>query len=307
MQRSVIGFIGLGVMGEPICRNMARKTGHRFVAYDLKRDPLDRLSEHGVASADSFGDVIETAEMIFLSLPGGSEVEQIVAGAGGILHEGRAGQIVVDLSTTPVDLTRRLARALSAVGIAFADAPVARTRQAAEDGTLSIMVGADPAVFEAIRPFLAAAGSDLTLCGDVGCGQVVKLLNNMVLFETVVALAEALAIGETAGVDRRLLFETLSKGSADSFALRNHGMKAMLADKFPLGAFPTDYAVKDASYALALAEHVGIEARGARLALDILKQTSRAGFGREYFPVLARLVGRSGTVGAEDPGGSQRP
>ncbi|MFD1380461.1 NAD(P)-dependent oxidoreductase [Fodinicurvata halophila] len=154
------------------------------------------------------------------------------------------------------------------------------------------MVGADAALFGDVRPLLAHAATEVTHCGDVGCGQVVKILNNMVLFETVVALAEALTIGEAAGVDRTTLFETLSKGSADSFALRNHGMKAMLPDNFPQGAFPTDYAIKDCSYALALAEHVNLKAPGANHALSMLKTARAAGFGKEYFPVLARVTGK---------------
>ena len=117
----------------------------------------------------------------------------------GLLRAVRPGQTIVDLSTSPVDSTRALAAAFAERGAVFIDAPVARTRVAAEAGTLSVMVGADVAVFERIKPLLATFASDITLCGPVGCGQVVKILNNMVLFETVVALCEARAIGERAG------------------------------------------------------------------------------------------------------------
>lgn len=291
-QDKVLGFIGLGVMGEPICRNMLTKSGCRFVVFDLAEAPLARLKEKGAERAASVAEVAAASDMIFLSLPGGPQVEQVIAGDGGILENGRAGQAVVDLSTAPVGLTRELAGKLAEKGLQFADAPVARTRQAAEDGTLSIMVGAAADLFTEIEPLLRCAATDVTHCGAVGCGQVVKILNNMVLFQTVVALSEALALGEGAGVDRKLLFETLSKGSADSFALRNHGLKAMIPDVFPLGAFPTDYALKDVSYALDLAEDLGCEVPGATLARDRLTRASQAGFGGEYFPVLARVVER---------------
>lgn len=285
-----IGFIGLGVMGEPICRNIAAGTGARVIAHDISPGPLARLGEQGVEAAASLAALAGEADIVMLSLPGGPEVEAIVAGPDGILANGRAGQTVVDLSTTPVALTRSLAGKLADKDIRFADAPVARTRQAAIDGTLSIMVGAEPAVFTEIEALLTPAASDISHCGPVGCGQAVKILNNMILFQTGVALAEALAIGKGAGVDPEILFETLAKGSSDSFALRNHGMKAMLPDAFPRQAFSTDYAIKDADYALMLAREGGVAARGAELARDMLGRASDAGYGKDYWPVIARIV-----------------
>jgi 3-hydroxyisobutyrate dehydrogenase-like beta-hydroxyacid dehydrogenase len=161
---------------------------------------------------------------------------------------------------------------------------------AAEAGQLSVMVGAEADVFERLRPLIGTFGSDVTRCGPVGCGQVVKILNNMVLFETVVALGEAKAIGERAGVDATLLFETLAKGSADSFALRNHGMKAMLPGDFPERAFSVQYALKDLLYALRLAEQTGVNARGAKTADAWLRAAIEAGFGEQYHPVISRLI-----------------
>ncbi len=155
------------------------------------------------------------------------------------------------------------------------------------------MVGGTEAQFDRVRPWLDHAASDVTHCGPLGCGQVAKLLNNMVLFENVVALSEAQALGRAAGMDVDLLFDVLSKGSADSFALRNHGMKAMLPDDFPKGAFPTDYALKDVSYALEIARDAGIDAPGATLAQTRMEIAQAAGFGAEYFPVLTRLTGKS--------------
>jgi len=291
----VIGFIGLGVMGEPICRNIATKTGSRVIAFDLSSAPLQRLASDGVEIAQDVPSLVRAAGTIMLSLPGGPEVEAVISGDDGITAHAKAGQVIVDLSTTPVELTRRIASELGKKSIRFADAPVARTRQAAIDGTLSIMVGGEAELFDEIRPILAAAATEITHCGAVGCGQAVKVLNNIILIQTVVALAEALAIGTQAGVDGKVLFETLSKGSADSFALRNHGMKAMLPGEFPEGAFPTDYAIKDASYALALAEEMGITALGGQLAHDILKETSASGYGNKYWPVLSKIV-KSGQV-----------
>jgi 3-hydroxyisobutyrate dehydrogenase-like beta-hydroxyacid dehydrogenase len=133
-------------------------------------------------------------------------------------------------------------------------------------------------------------GTEVTNCGPVGCGQAVKILNNMVVAETGLALAEALAIGRRAGVDERLLFETLAKGSADSFVLRSHGMKALLPRQFPENAFGADYMVKDLGYALELAEAAGVEAAGAETVRRRLAEASGRGFGRNYWPVLLKVV-----------------
>jgi 3-hydroxyisobutyrate dehydrogenase-like beta-hydroxyacid dehydrogenase len=289
--RKGVGFIGLGVMGERMCRNLARRSGRTVVGFDLQSAPLERLRADGVKPADGLAPLIRDVDTVFLALPSGREVESVCRAPEGLVALSRPGDVVIDLGTSPVDLTRALAGAFAERGVQYADAPIARTRQAAEDGTLSIMVGADAATFAAIRPLLACLGSDITHCGNVGCGQIVKILNNMVLIETVVALAEALAVARRAGLDGTLLFATLAMGSADSFALRNHGMKAMLPEVFPEGAFSTEYARKDLSYALALAAELGLAVRGAELARKLLDSAAESGRGKLYWPVISQIIG----------------
>jgi len=283
-----LGFIGLGVMGEPMCANLARKSGSSVYATDLRQAPLDRVAAAGVTACGSVAEVAASADLVFLSLPGGNEVEKVCATILGSAR--RRVAAIVDCSTAPVRLTREAAARCEAAGIAYADAPVARTREAAQKGTLSIMVGASPEFFARIRPYLDCMGTEVTHCGPVGCGQVVKLLNNMMLFEIGSALAEAIAIGRRSGVDEQLLLDTLSKGSSDSFALRNHGMKAMLPRRFPEDAFGTDYARKDLAYALELAREAGVDAEGAEVARRRLDAASARGFGRYYWPVILRVV-----------------
>lgn len=287
---SPIGFIGLGVMGEPMCRNIATRSGRPVVAYDMSSAPLARLEAHGVAAAGSAAAVMRAADIVLLCLPGGPQLEAVCRGPSGLLAAARTGQVVVDHGTSPVSLTRELAAEFAAVGVAYADAPIARTRAAAEAGTLSITVGASAETLEAIRPILACCAEEITHCGPVGAGQVVKQMNNMVLFQTVVALSEALAIARAAGVDAGVLFDALSKGSADSFALRNHAMKAILPDSFPERAFSTEYALKDLSYALDLAADSGLALPGAETARDYLTRAIEAGHGRLYWPAIARVV-----------------
>ncbi len=285
-----LGFIGLGVMGEPMCRNLARKSGREVVGFDRAAEPLARLREHGVQAASGLADLARECRVIFMALPSGRQVQAVCEGEEGLLAAVRPGTLVVDLGTSPVDLTRDLAHRYRERETRYADAPIARTRQAAEDGTLSIMVGAEPADFAELQPLLATLATDVTHCGPVGSGQIVKILNNMVLVETVVALSEAIAVARRAGLDGRVLFETLQKGSADSFALRNHGMKAVLPGNFPERAFSTDYARKDLSYALALGRDLGLDLRGAVTADDLLRQASEAGYGDLYWPVVSRIL-----------------
>lgn len=286
-----IGFIGVGVMGEPMCRNLAIKTRLPVTACDRDTAPLSRLSQAGVRTGASIREAIAEADIVFLSLPSGEIVHTVCAADDGVLAHTHRGQIVVDLSTSPVDMTRALAARFSECGATFIDAPVARTRAAAEAGTLSVTVGATPEIFDRVRPLIGTFASDITLCGPVGCGQVVKILNNMVLFETVMALSEARAIGERAGVEGSTLFDALSKGSADSFALRNHGMKAIVPEVFPERAFSVSYARKDLTYALAMARQSGVPAKGAQTVDTWFERAVAEGLGEQYWPVISRLIG----------------
>jgi len=282
-----LGFVGLGVMGEGMCANVVRKSPVPVSGFDLNPEPLQRLADLGLRAEASVEAVAENAELLLLSLPGGPQVEQVCRQL--LARPGKL-KVVIDMSTAPASLARALADDFAKIGVQFVDAPVARLRQAARDGTLSIMVGATPETFEAVRPVLGYMGTDVTRCGEVGAGQVVKVLNNMVVFMNVQALAEALAIGEAAGVDGKTLFDVLALGSADSFMLRNAGMKSLVPHDFPLAAFPTDYAIKDISYALDLANEVGLDPTGAKATQALLAATSEAGFKKEYYPVFLKTI-----------------
>lgn len=285
-----LGFIGLGVMGEPICRNLATKSAIGVIAYDLDPQPLQRLAAHGVAAAASAAEVMDAADVVFLSLPSGDAVRRLAQGESGLIAHVRPGQVVVDTSTSDVSTTRELAREFAAKGATFIDAPVARTRAAAEAGTLAVMVGADRETFERVRPLIATYASEIALCGDVGCGQVLKILNNMLLFQIVAAVSEAKVVAERAGVDAALLFDVLSTGSADSFALRNHGMKAVLPREFPTRSFSVEYARKDLRYGLELASEVGVKSQWGEDVDQLFQRAIDDGRGAEYWPVISQLI-----------------
>jgi 3-hydroxyisobutyrate dehydrogenase-like beta-hydroxyacid dehydrogenase len=285
-----IGFIGLGVMGGPMCRNVAKKHGTKVHAFDLNAVALTDVTKAGAQAATSVVDVSKSSDIVFLSLPGGKQVHEVCFGTGGITSAGRRGLIVVDLSTTSVADARATGAQLAAVGMEFADAPVARTREAAEAGTLSIMVGAADVLFKKIEPLLRYMASDVTHCGEIGCGQVVKLINNTLVFEHVAALAEMMVVGERAGVAPAILLDAVSKGSGDSFVLRNHGLKAMLPRKFPESSFPSSYVLKDLGYSIELAKSCGVEPKLPSTIQEYYKAAVEKGFGARYFPSIIQLI-----------------
>ncbi|MEM7427966.1 MAG: NAD(P)-dependent oxidoreductase [Pseudomonadota bacterium] len=289
-----VGFIGLGVMGEPMCRHIAQKAGpsrvSQVVGFDLDNTPLTRLGQFGVLGAQGIEEVVDGSDLILISLPGDPELEALCMAEGGLLHLVRAGQTVVDLGTSSVRLSRSLQEAFAERGCAYADAPVARTRAAAESGTLLVLVGSELDLYEQIRPVLSCFAEEVLHCGAVGAGQVVKQMNNMVLFQTVNALAEALATAREAGVDGETLFNAFTLGSADSFALRNHGLKSLLPGAFPERAFSTTYALKDLTFAMRLAEEGGVATAGAAATKAAFDRTIAAGWGDQYFPAIIKTL-----------------
>ncbi len=290
-----LGFVGVGVMGEKMCRNLAQKSGRPVLACDQNPAPLQRLTEHGVTTAASLADLMASVDMIFLSLPGEPQVRAVVLGDEGLLAHATAGQIIVDCSTCPVRLAQEIDALARAKGVRFLDAPVARGVTAAENGTLNFMAGGDQADFDAVLPYLECMGGDITLCGPAGAGQAVKLMNNMIVVQTVRAIAEALKVAQESGaVDGKVLFETLTTGSADSFVLRNHGLKSMLPGTHPAQTFPVKYIMKDLGYALELAESCGVVMTGAETTMDLLKRADDMDFGDRYYTILIEALEQAG-------------
>lgn len=288
MSSPVLGFIGVGVMGEGMCRNLLAKSGLPVHVADVQAENVARLAAQG-AVASSVRALRETAHTVFLSLPSIDQVEEVCLGADPLVAPGGSVKTVVDMSTSDVPRTRALAGRLAALGVRFLDAPVARSREAANNGTLLITVGGPADLFETVAPWLRCMGSDVVHCGGVGAGQVVKIMNNMVLLSTVNSLAEAMAIAEAAGVDKALLAGVLRLGSADSFALKLTGER-LATDVFPEKLFPTAYALKDLKLALGLAQASGIQPAVAQATAARLDAACARGYAMNYYPVIYRLV-----------------
>lgn len=286
-KQAILGFIGLGVMGEPMSINLVRKSGHAVHVFDMSPEAIRRVQAQGGLPAGSVAAIAAQADIVFLSLPSIDQVETVVAE---LTAGARKPDLIVDMSTSDVARSRALAGWLAEQGIAFVDAPVARTKEAAVSGTLMISVGGSDSDVDRIRPLLSTMGSDVLHCGGVGNGQILKILNNMMVFMTVNALSEVLTIGRRNGMDGETLLQLLSQGSADSFVLRNHGMKSLAKDHFPEKTFPTTYAIKDAGLALALAKTVDFRPRIAHYTYDLMCRTRDAGFALNYHPAMIQLV-----------------
>lgn len=289
--QSHVGFIGLGVMGQAMCLNLARKLStikpdaelHVHDQIPARAEVFKDMSVHISASAN---EILAQCDLVFLSLPSGVEIAQLLELSAG---QRKKGQWIIDCGTTSVIQTKAIAETLSKESIKWIDAPVARTREAAIKGQLAMMVGASLEEFVAIKPILATMASDIAHCGALGTGQLCKILNNMILFQTVEALASAAAISEAYGLEAHALFSILSQGSADSFALRNHGLKAIAPRVFPESAFPVTYAKKDLSYALELAESLAIVCEGAQTVDERFDLAIQNGLSNHYFPVIRCL------------------
>ena len=283
-----LGYIGLGVMGSRMARNLARKSGLPVVGYDVDPAKVAALAADGIEPASSIREVVERADVVFLCVPGEPQVREACLGEGGVAEYVRPGQVVVDMTTAGPGIDREVAEALGAKGVEFADAPVAKGVPNAEAGTLAITVGGSDELFERLQPYLGCMGTEISHCGPVGTGQVMKLMNNMLVLQNVSALAEAMSIATRAGVARERVFDILQHGSGASFAMTRHGTY-MTSGDYPDDMFPSRYSLKDITYALDLASEVGVDAQGAELAKARLDEVMARGLGEYYCPVMYRL------------------
>ena len=253
-----IGFLGIGIMGFHMARRLA-EAGHRVVAWNRTRSKAERLVEFGVSIADTAADAARGAATVVVMLGSGPDCEEVLL-AGGVLDAMAPGARVVVMSSIPVATAEHLAREAEARGLAFLDAPVSGGERGAAAGTLTVMAGGRPEVFEAVRPIFAVFGR-ATLIGPAGTGELAKLVNQMLVGSTIAAVAEGLVLAERGGADPAKVREALLGGFADSTILRQHGERMVTNDWKP-GAMST-VQLKDTSTALA-------QARGFDLDLPVI-------------------------------------
>jgi 2-hydroxy-3-oxopropionate reductase len=236
-----VGYIGLGIMGASIARNLM-KAGHELVVHNRSRAIVDEFARNGATPASSPREVAEQVEFVFTNLPDTPDVEQVVLGKDGILEGAHEGLIYIDNSTIKPETARTLAERLAAAGVAALDAPVSGGDVGARDGTLTIMVGGPEAAFQRAEPLFRAMGKAWVLVGDSGAGQIAKVCNQIIVGAQMAALAEALITAQKAGVDPRRMVDAIKGGAAQMWTLdvkpprlfkgnRNPGFKAYMQHK----------------------------------------------------------------------------
>ena len=213
-----IGFIGLGIMGKPMLRNL-QKAGHELVAYDIIPSLLDTVVGEGVERGASCSDVAGRVEVVITMLPDGPDVERAVLGPKGVLEGSHPGLVLVDMSSISPVVSQSVAAACAAKDVGFLDAPVSGGEPKAVDGTLAIMVGGDRALFDRIAPLLECMGSSVARTGGVGAGNVTKLANQIIVACNIAAMSEALVLADRCGVDAEAVFHAIKGGLAGSTVL----------------------------------------------------------------------------------------
>jgi 2-hydroxy-3-oxopropionate reductase len=214
----VIGFIGLGIMGRPMARNLL-KAGYPVVVHNRSRGPVDEIAAAGAKVGTSALDVASQCDVLITMLPNSPDVEQVVLGRDGVIEGARPGLILVDMSTISPLVSQKVGAALAAKSVQMLDAPVSGGEKGAIDGVLSIMVGGDKAVFDKVLPIFQAMGKTITHLGPLGAGGFTKLANQIIVAVNLTALGEALTLAKKAGLDRELTLQALAGGLAGSKCL----------------------------------------------------------------------------------------
>jgi 2-hydroxy-3-oxopropionate reductase len=282
-----VGFIGLGVMGKPMARNLLR-AGYSLVAHNRSRGPVDELAAEGAKPAASPAEVAAETEVVITCLPDSPDVELVALGAGGVIEGIREGSIYVDMSTISPVTTRKVADALAEKGAHMLDAPISGGEEGAINGTLSIMVGGPKMAFERCQPLFEAMGRKVTHVGGAGAGQVVKACNQIVVGMTLTAVAEALVLGSKAGVDPEKIVEAISGGAARCWALEQRG-PWMIEHRFDPG-FKAAYHHKDLGIAMDTARAFEVSLPASGLVYQLYGAMKAMGWGDRDHSAIVALI-----------------
>jgi 3-hydroxyisobutyrate dehydrogenase len=271
-------FIGVGNMGNLMALNLM-KAGHSLHVHDIRREATKNLEEAGAAWADSPKDAATEVDAALLSLPMPADVEHVVLADNGLLAGMQSGTTIIDMSTNSPAVVRSLAAQAKAKGVTFLDAPVSGGVRGARNATLAIMVGGDKTAYDKYAPVLKAIGTNIFHCGDIGAGNVVKLVNNMLAFIQMMGAAEAIVLGVSAGVDPNVLWQAIKASSGASFAWE-FGTRAILRDRLA-PTFTIDLASKDMGLATALARECGVPLKMGSTAEELIRHYQMTGYARE--------------------------
>jgi 3-hydroxyisobutyrate dehydrogenase len=293
-----LGFIGLGAMGLPMTRNLL-EAGHTVTVSSRSRPPIDAAIELGATDGGTPAGVCAASEVIFICVPNSPEVTSVV---DDMLPALGAGKIVVDTSTIDPDVEREQHRRVAATGAGYLDGPLSGGTAGAQRGTLTVMVGGDEATLHSVRPALEPMSALVVHVGGPGMGQVVKLCNNLIYAAQMLATAEATALALKSGADPSQLLEVLTHSTGDCVAVRTRLPVAGVVSDSPASndwkpGFMTDLMAKDLDLALAYAARAGVPLASTATARQVLTAASSAGYGREDFSALSKVVLKLAGIG----------
>jgi 3-hydroxyisobutyrate dehydrogenase len=281
------GFIGLGMMGGPMCRNLIKK-GNPAVVFDLNADAMARVKSSGATIGTSAKDVASQSDVVFLSLPMPKDVEAVILGPEGVLAGAKKGLIIVDMSTNAPAVVKRLEKELAAKGVTLLDGPVSGGVDGAEAGTLAIMVGGDKAAFDKVKPMLACIGANVFHLGAIGTGSVAKLCNNMVSFCNLVTASEAVMLAKRAGLDPQVVVNVMHASSGASASLKRVDRKAIHGDFKQ--EFALNLAYKDLTLALELGRETDTPLAIGSYTYTLMQKARANGRGTEDVSTLMRDI-----------------
>jgi len=293
--KPTIGFIGLGIMGKPMARNVI-DAGYRVIALNRSRGPVDELVAHGASTAPTPREVAAQSDVVITMLPDSPDVEAVALGSDGIVSGIRSGALWIDMSTIAPATTRRVADALAAKGVKSLDAPVSGGEKGAIDATLSIMAGGSDDAFARAKPIFDVLGKNIVHVGDLGAGQVTKACNQIVVGVTIEAVAEALALAEASGVDPSKVRAALLGGFAQSKILEVHGQR--MIDRAFTPGFKSKLHRKDMNIAANAGDERGLDLGAAKLVRERFDMLIARGDGEKDHSALAALYQTPATAAA---------
>jgi len=282
-----IGFIGLGIMGSGMARNLLTK-GHALCVWNRSPERLAPILEAGATAAESPAALAARSDLLMICVSDTPDGEQVALGPGGVLEGLSPGSLVVDHSSISPRATRRLAEAAAAEGAHWLDAPVSGGSEGAARGTLSIMVGGDPAQLERARPYLEAYGTTITHVGLSGAGQIAKIVNQILVVVTQQGVGEALLLAQAGGLDLNTAIDAVKGGAAGSWMLANRGPQMARRDWRP--GFTIDLQQKDLRLALDAANELGVPLPATALVFQFYRGLQQQGLGQEGNHALVKAL-----------------
>ncbi len=289
-----IGFIGLGIMGKPMCRNLL-KAGYELTVFSRTAENVAAVTSHGAIAAPSPAAVAKACELVITMVPDSPQVREVVLGENGVLHGAAPGLYVVDMSSIAPLASREIGAELAKAGVRFLDAPVSGGEPKAIEGTLTVMAGGDAADFEAVKPVLSAMAASVTRVGEVGAGNVAKLANQVVVAINIAAMSEALVLAAKAGVEPELVYQAIRGGLAGSTVL-DAKAPLVMDRKFDPG-FRIRLHVKDLANVMQTANNLHVPLPLTASVMEVMQAMLADGCGEDdhgsiirYFEKLAHVT-----------------